>query len=217
MPEKSIVPTRTNEQWLSDLSAPGPSRELALEELRALIASGLHYALTNWLSPDNPQFSTLTEEVTQETLLRVLGHLDTFEGRSQFTTWAHKIAVRVALTELRRRRWQDVSLEGMEREESETTPSFMADPAPGPEAMAERGMMVGHVLQIMRQELSQKQLMAMTAVAVNGVPLEEVARRMGTERNALYKLLHDARLRLKKRMEREGMSVVEMLSMFDRK
>ena len=212
-----MVSTRTNEQWLADLRTPGLLRESALEDLRSHIASGLKYALVNWLSPDHPHFATLTEEVTQETLLRVLDNLDTFAGRSQFTTWAHKIAVRVALTELRRRRWRDVSLEGMvEGERGDATPGFMADPAPGPEALTEREMMVGHVLRIMRQELSQKQLMAMTAVAINGVPLEEVARHLGTERNALYKLLHDARLRLKKRMEREGLSVEEMLSMFDK-
>lgn len=44
---------------------------------------------------------------TQETLLRVLDQLDTFEGRSLFTTWVHKIAIRIALTELRRKRWRD--------------------------------------------------------------------------------------------------------------
>src|SRR5574337_1714531 len=93
---------RTNEQWLSDLSAGGDRREAALADLRTDILYGLPYALRNWLSSDDPQFSALAEEVTQETLMRVLDHLASFEGRSQFTTWAHKIAVRVALTELRR-------------------------------------------------------------------------------------------------------------------
>ncbi|NOH03849.1 MAG: hypothetical protein HND47_18735 [Chloroflexi bacterium] len=35
--------------------------------------------------------------------------MDTFEGRSLFTTWVHKIAIRIALTELRRKRWRDAS------------------------------------------------------------------------------------------------------------
>ena len=59
---------------------------------------------------------------------------------------------------------------------------------------------------VMQQELTEKQRTALMAVAVQGIPLEEVARRMGSERNALYKLLHDARLKLKKHMEKLGLS-----------
>jgi RNA polymerase sigma-70 factor (ECF subfamily) len=44
--------------------------------------------------------------------------------------------------------------------------------------------------------------------------MEEVAHRMGTSRNALYKLLHDARVRLRHRLEREGLPPQEVLEMF---
>src|SRR5215213_1100522 len=74
-----IMPNRTNEAWLSDLATPGPAREAALEDLRVIIQKGLPYALSRWLSPDQPQFNSLVEEVTQETLLRVLDQLSTFE------------------------------------------------------------------------------------------------------------------------------------------
>ncbi len=53
------------------------------------------------------------------------------------------------------------------------------------------------------------------AVAMQGFPLEEAARRMGTNRNALYKMMHDARLRLKKRLEKEGFTPQEVLSVFE--
>ncbi len=49
-------------------------------------------------------------------------------------------------------------------------------------------------------------------MALGDMPLEEVARRMGTNRNALYKLIHDARVRLKRRMAREGLNVRDMLA-----
>ncbi len=55
---------------------------------------------------------------------------------------------------------------------------------------------------------------ALYAVSVKGVPMEEVARHMGTNRNALYKMMHDARLRLKARLEREGLRPEELLNMF---
>src|SRR3972149_8660892 len=100
---------RTNESWLNDLRDSGAAREAALDELRAIVQKSLPYALSRWLSPDDPLFTPLVEEVTQETLLRVLDQLDTFQGRSMFTTWVHKIAIRIALTELRRKRWRGLS------------------------------------------------------------------------------------------------------------
>jgi RNA polymerase sigma-70 factor (ECF subfamily) len=99
---------RTNDSWLTDLRADGDVQAAALEELRATLLGGLPYALSGWLSPNDPAFAPLAEEVTQEALLKILDNLHTFEGRSQFTTWAHKIAVNLALSKLRRRRWTDV-------------------------------------------------------------------------------------------------------------
>jgi RNA polymerase sigma-70 factor (ECF subfamily) len=211
---------RTNEQWLTDLRAGGSRREAALADLRADILYGLPYALRDWLSPDDPHFAALAEEVTQETLMRALEHLDSFEGRSQFTTWVHKIAVRVALTELRRRHWKDVSLDSLlESEEGERrfAPRAMADRAPEPEIAAEQADLLAHLQAMMREELTAKQLRAMMAVGVKGMPLEEAARRLGMKRNALYKLLHDARLRLKRRLAREGLSAAELLAVVERR
>lgn len=210
--------TRTNESWLADLRADGIVREAALTDLREVVQHGLPYALSRWLSPDDPLFTPLVEEVTQETLLRVLDQLNTFEGRSMFTTWVHKIAVRIALTELRRKRWQDSSLDELaDNEESPAPPRLMADHAPSPEANAERDDMMVHVRRILEQELTPKQREALTLLGIQDVPLEEAARRMKTNRNALYKLLHDARLRLRRRLVAEGLTPQEVLSAFEQK
>ena len=208
---------RTNEEWRADLRSEGETKEAALADLRAIVLSGLPYALSNYLSPDNPQFQSLTEEVSQETLLRVMSHLDTFEGRSKFTTWVHKIAVRIALTELRRRRWRDFSLDSLveENEDGFSFPSLLEDPSPNPDALTEQGDMLARVGRLIDEELTEKQRQAMVATTIKGVPLEEVARQMGMKRNALYKLLHDARLRLKQRLVREGLTTEDIWAVFD--
>jgi RNA polymerase sigma-70 factor (ECF subfamily) len=206
------MPKRTNAQWLADLRAAGLQRETALADLREICLAGLPYALAGWLSPDDPQYPALAQDVAQETLMRVLDHLGQFEGRSQFTTWVQKIAVRVALTELRRRRWKDVSLEG----EIGPTSSVLADSAPQPETVAEQSDMLARVQQMMSEELTQKQRQAMAAMLTTQMPLEEIARRLGMRRNALYKLLHDARLRLKRRLAREGLTMEEVMAIFER-
>ncbi|HLE13619.1 MAG TPA: sigma-70 family RNA polymerase sigma factor [Anaerolineales bacterium] len=207
---------RTNDQWLADLRAAGPEQEAALADLRAVLLNGLPYALAAWLPPGDPQFEPLAEEVVQETLLRVLAHLGTFEGRSQFTTWVHKIAVRVALTELRRKRWQDVSLDELVEGEAAglAKPGLMSDPAPTPETSAEQVDLLQRLERILQEELTEKQRRAMLAT-LRGMPLEEAARRMNMERNALYKLLHDARLRLKQRLSEEGLAPEDFRAVFE--
>jgi RNA polymerase sigma-70 factor (ECF subfamily) len=209
--------TRTNDQWLSDLRTDGATKEAALEDLRAIIARGLPFALSRWLSPASPQFESLTEEVTQETLLRVLDQLHTFEGRSMFTTWVHKIAIRIALTELRRKRWQDSSLDEMvDDEEILVSPRILEDSRPTPEQSAERADMLARIRRVIDEELTERQRRALIMLGMQGMPMEEAARRLKTNRNALYKLLHDARLRLRQRLQAEGLNVEEVFSSFEK-
>jgi RNA polymerase sigma-70 factor (ECF subfamily) len=206
---------RDNDTWLRDLRASGEQRDAALADLHALLLRALPQGVSKWLSPENPQFESFIEDTAQETLLRVLDGLDSFEGRSQFTTWVYKISVRVALNELRRRRWRDVSLDRLEEEEAnDSAPRQFASSDPSPESVIERGDIFQRVQQILAEELTERQRAAMHAIHMQDVPMEEVARRMGTNRNALYKLLHDARLRLKHRLAREGLSPKELLEMF---
>jgi RNA polymerase sigma-70 factor, ECF subfamily len=208
---------RTNDQWLNDLQAGGALRESALADLRQVILRGIPYALNKWLPTSDPRFASLAEEVAQDTLLRVLDRLDTFEGRSQFTTWVHKIAVRIALTELRRKRWENVSLDSLV--DGEDSPSFvqmLVDPnASTPEQIVEGADLMQTMQQIIMEELTDKQRQAMIAIAIKGMPLEEVARRMETNRNALYKLMHDTRLRLKRRLAHEGLTPEDLLAVFE--
>jgi RNA polymerase sigma-70 factor (ECF subfamily) len=210
--------TRTNEEWLGALRGDGDGRSKALEDLRLVIQRGLPYALSRWLSPDQPQFGALVEEVTQETLLRVLDQLDSFEGRSQFTTWVHKIAVRIALTELRRKRWRDSSLDELtENEDVPPPPGLLADSQAGPEISAERLDMLSRVRRIIEEELTDRQRQALILLGVQDLPIEDAARKLKTNRNALYKLLHDARLRLRTRLAREEIAPHEVLALFEPK
>lgn len=208
--------TRTNEQWLADLRNDGQAREAALEDLRAVVMNGLPYALSRWIPSSDPQFNSLVEEVAQETLVRTLNRLRTFEGRSQFTTWVHKIAIRIALSELRRKRWRDSSLDELvDNEEAPAPESLLEDSNAGPETSVERSDMMTRVRRIIAEELTDRQREALVLLSVQDLPMDEAARRLKTNRNALYKLLHDARLRLKRRLTMEGLSAQEVLTAFE--
>ena len=200
---------RTNQDWLAELQ--GPERDEALVDLRAFLIRGLRYALASRSDVDE----TIIEDFVQDALLKILGALDTFRGESRFTTWAQKIAVRVGLTELRRRRWQDVSLDKVvDTHGLDFVPDMLIDPSSGPDQQATQRIFLETVQRLIATELTEKQRRALVATQIHGMPLEEVARRMGSNRNALYKLLHDARQRLKKRMEAEGLSPEDVLAAF---
>ncbi|MFZ5916377.1 MAG: RNA polymerase sigma factor [Chloroflexota bacterium] len=204
------MPQRSNEQWLSALRSPEPGQ--ALSELRSLLVQGLRYALASWPKVDQDAL----EDFAQDALLKILAGLDSFRGESRFTTWAQKIAVHVAFTELRRRRWQNVSLQELtESTHTDFAPDTLVDLSAGPEKQALQRHMLNALQHIITTELTEKQRQALLAVRVHGMPLAEVARRMGSNRNALYKLLHDARQRLKQRMEAEGLSPQDVLAAFE--
>ena len=202
---------RTNQEWMAELRGPG--QEQALTDLRSLLVRGLRYGLADRYSVTEADL----EDFAQDALLKILAGLDSFRGESRFTTWAHKIAIHIAFTELRRRRWQDVSLQDLtaQHDEADFTPTVLTNSSATPEQKTAQQMMLALVQRLITEELTDRQRLAMMAVMSGGMPLEEVARRMGTNRNALYKLLHDARRRLKKRILAQGMSSQEMLAAFE--
>lgn len=208
--------SRDNAEWLAALKVRGEAQETALADLRAILVSGLSRGLAAWLDPRSEQLQALAEEASQEALVRILERLHTFEGRSQFTTWAYKVAIRIALTKLRRKQWQDVSLEQMLGSETDAAHEVsIIDAQAGPEHLVEQQDMLLQIGRILREELTGRQLAVMQAVAWRGVPMEALAQKMGVERNALYKMMHDARLKLKRRLARDGLELADVMATFE--
>lgn len=206
------MPERTNDEWIEALSRPGPERDAALGDLRVLLVRGLSYALAQYANVGEADI----EDFVQEALLKVLSGLDSFRGESQFTTWAQKIAVHVAFTDLRRHRWRDVSLDQVTTlPQGEPGAAALLDPPARPEKQAIRREVLNTMRQVIAEELTDRQRQAFVAVRLHGMPMDEVARRMNTNRNALYKLLFDARQRLKQRMLARGLSAEDILSAFE--
>jgi RNA polymerase sigma-70 factor (ECF subfamily) len=165
----------------------------------------------------NQNLELLVEDFVQEALIKILKSIETFRGESRFTTWAQKIAVHVAFTELRRRRWKDISLRDLTEtaDGDEYTPKILTDPSISPEQEAIQNDIMNIVNDLIETELTDKQRTAIVAGMLHGMPLEAIAEKLDTNRNALYKLIHDARKRLKKRLvEKTGLSVDEVMNMF---
>jgi RNA polymerase sigma-70 factor, ECF subfamily len=194
----------SNDQWLVALR--GPTSDEALAELRVVLMRGLRPALGGQAN----RVESSVEDFVQEALIKILDNLDSFRGECRFTTWAQKICVRTAFAEMRRSRWRDVSLDEVI---SQPEGSTAADPQLDPERAATQTMIMEKFRRFIDEELTDRQRTALLA-ALGGMPLEAVADRMNTNRNALYKLLHDARKRLRRRMSAEMLSPQDVLGAF---
>ncbi len=89
----------------------------------------------------------------------------------------------------------------------------MADPAPRPEEVTEQRELMHYVTRLINEELTEKQRTALTAV-IQGQPLSEVALRMDSNQNAVYKLVFDARQRLRRRLADDGLTPEEIIAAF---
>jgi RNA polymerase sigma-70 factor (ECF subfamily) len=181
---------RTNTDWLDDLRA---NDARALDDLRDLLASRLPIILSTKIPPDSPDFSKIVETTTQYTLVYVQDHLHNYDGKSAFTTWVLKIAVRLGLLEIRQIKFQSAyPVRSLPK-----TPSIF-------HAILAFSPFLKRLHTIFREELTENQRTAIRAMVMYRMPKEEVARYLGLERFDYFKMIHDARLRLKRRFELDG-------------
>jgi RNA polymerase sigma-70 factor, ECF subfamily len=213
--------TRTNEEWLLDLTTGGTVQEAAIVDLRDLLLRATLYFLSR-----NPQdFKGLTrdevlqraEDGAQEALIAVMNHLKDFRGDSKFTTWAYKFAINIALMASRRERWKGISLDQLSfAEDGALSEWMMRDESTGlaPDRSALQGEVSEIIQEVIEHDLTDKQRQILVMMVFNEVPMDEVVQRLGTNRNAIYKMLHDARRKLKSGLQAHGFEVGEMLALF---
>jgi RNA polymerase sigma-70 factor (ECF subfamily) len=198
----------SNATWIEALKGPERRQREALEELRGILLRTLRQALRGYAGVHE----AFLEDMVQEALLRILDRLEQFEGRSRFLTWATAIAIRTALGELRRRRYKDRSLDEILAQPGAFLPEPLAEEATAPKA-TERRVLVDSMYRIIQSDLTERQRKALLA-ELEGVPQGEIALHLGSNRNAVYKLTHDARRRLKDGLEAAGFRSADIHATF---
>jgi RNA polymerase sigma-70 factor (ECF subfamily) len=211
---------RTNQEWILALTSTGAQQAEAIEALREYLLRAALYTLSKNLDDlnqlDPGQRVAFAEDCAQDALIAVLTHLGEFRGESRFTTWAYKFGVNVTLTRARRERWKRVSLDPFIENVDELdwlqwkeTPSFLSSELP-----ALKAEVITAIEEIIRKELTERQRQVLKLIAFDQVPMDVVVERLGSNRNAVYKLLHDARLKVKRQLRARGYEVEEIFSLF---
>ncbi len=189
--------------WLDALRADGATRDDAVSALHALLLRAARFELARRRAAlahlGRDELDDLATQSADDALVAVLAKLDQFRGASRFTTWAYKFALLEAAVKTRRRVWREHELPL----EPERWPQ-LADGPEAPQASAERRELLDAVRHAIDTELTAHQREVLVAVALNGVPIDVLAERLGTTRGALYKTIHDARRKLRRRLEIDG-------------
>ena len=193
---------RNDDDWTSDLaSADASLREDAVRDLRDMLLRGLAKSLSKEGRVDD----AFLEDVVQEVSIKILAKLGDFAGRSKFRTWAVTIAVRTAVSKMRKRDWQNVSLESVTAG-AEFDPQIAIDTSETADQTNNRSKLLRKLKELIDGELTQRQWTAITA-ELAGMPLPQIAEKLGSNTNSLYKLLHDTRKKLRHGLEAAGFTI----------
>lgn len=215
----AVMKRRSNAEWLAALEAGGSDQAAALADLRTYLLRAALFTLQrsrHYVGHLGPSaLGALAEDCAQESVTAILQRLAGFRGESRFTTWAYTFAVNIALVAARRERWASIPLDRI-LDGSESPASMTADrnDSPDPERRTLQMEAIAAIREGVEQHLTGKQQQLLRAVVFEQVPLDEVVRHWGSNRNALYKLLHDARRKLKGYLVGRGFDVKEILDLF---
>jgi RNA polymerase sigma-70 factor (ECF subfamily) len=202
--ERASERDRTSEEWLSALRGEGRARDRAVTALHELLLRAARFEVKRRRAAlsfvRGEELEDIATQAADDALMAVLAKLDEFRGASRFTTWAYKFALLEAGVRLRRRAWQgrEVVLpdEGWEK---------MVDASVSAEQRLEQSELLEALGGAIESALTPHQRRVFVALALNEVPIDVMAERLGSNRGALYKTLHDARQALRRELAGAGL------------
>jgi RNA polymerase sigma-70 factor, ECF subfamily len=211
---------KTNAEWLQALKAGGAEQDDALKDLREILIHGLRAYLSvdrAYNSARGSEAGQIVEDCAQETLLIIKRKIGSFRGESRFTTWATTIAIRQLLGQLRRRKWNELSIDPSSIGRELPNRPVEALPPDTPEIALQQDEVWSLIKRIVEKDLTSKQRFVLIASAFQGMPLDLIADKLGTHRDNVYKMLHDARKKLKRCLMERGLTPEEILRTFEAK
>jgi RNA polymerase sigma-70 factor (ECF subfamily) len=202
----SLVLDDESREWLSSLRAEGAVRDDALLRLHALLLGAARFEVSR-RRPTLPhlrgnELEDIAHQAADDALMSVLRSLDGFRGASRFTTWVYKFALLEAAVKLRRRAWQ-----GREVPIEPESWAVLASGSATPHEEVAQAELLTAVRTAIHDVLTPHQRDVLVALALNGVPIDVLAERIGTTRGALYKTLHDARRKLRRHLAGAGFAL----------
>jgi RNA polymerase sigma-70 factor, ECF subfamily len=184
-------------EWISALRGTGAAREAALARLHGLLVRVAVSELRRreagaWIS--GRELDDLAHQAADDAMLAILGKLGGFRGESRFTTWAYRFVILEVSSKLGRHYWRQHPAQHLDAEDWDRLPDRLGA-SPGEDA--EHAELVKAVRQAVDETLTGHQRRLFVAVVLNEVPLDALVAQLGTNRNAIYKAVFDARRKIR--------------------
>ncbi|WP_036960073.1 sigma-70 family RNA polymerase sigma factor [Promicromonospora kroppenstedtii] len=192
-----------NQRWVLGLGATGPECEAACEELYSLlhrVARREVVRRASSLRVYGPELDDIAHQAAADALMAIRRRLDTFRGESRFTTWACKFVIFDVATKVNRHFWRHHDVPYDHEDWSRTASRFEVPPGQEIEAAE----FVDAISAAIKRCLTERQRTVFMATVINKVPMDVLAEELGSSRNALYKVLFDARKKLRAELVSDG-------------
>jgi len=196
-------PDEQTAQWLAALGGSGSAREQAVTRLHELLLRVARAELGRRAGRHpitGPELDDLAYQAADDAVLAITTKLGEFRGESQFTTWAYRFVVLEVSSKLGRHFWQRPTV-ALDTADWERLPDRFGI---SPVDHAERRDLIAAVRRAVDQELTERQRRVFIAIVVDGIPLDALVAQLGSSRNAIYKIMFDARRKLRAALAANG-------------
>ena len=185
-----------DDEWFSALHSSGAAHAAAVERLYALLLRACRSetrrrAGRTGLTPAD--VDDLAQQAAADATVAVLGKLDTFRAESRFTTWVYAFAVFEVSAVIGRHLRRTVGVR-LDEAAWESLPDRWGA---GPAEQAHARELAALLRRVVDEQLTPRQRAIFIAIVVEGTPLDVLAAELGTNRNAIYKTVFDARRKIR--------------------
>jgi RNA polymerase sigma-70 factor (ECF subfamily) len=147
-----------------------------------------------------PELDDLAFQAAADAMMAITSKLSTFRGESRFSTWAYRFVILEVSTKIGRHFWREFGVPFDEQNWDRLPDRFGLNPV----HEAEGRELAAAVRIAVEDELSDRQRRVFVALVLNGVPLDALVIELGTNRNAVYKMMFDARRKLRAALVAKG-------------
>jgi RNA polymerase sigma-70 factor (ECF subfamily) len=185
-----------SEAWVRSLAASSFEHDDAVGRLHDLLLRAARAEArrrASHLGLTGPEVDDLAIQAASDALVAILGKLDQFRGESRFSTWAYKFAIFEVSTKFRRHFWRAPTVQ-LDSEIWERLPDRFGIE---PDHIAECRELIDAMHGAVETALTARQREIFVAIVLRGVPLDVLVEQLGSNRNAIYKTLFDARRKLR--------------------
>lgn len=194
-----------SQQWIAELSAGGVVCDDARARLHALLLRGARAEVNrraNRFVLAGVEVDDLAHQAADDAMVSILAKLETFRGESRFTTWAFRFVVLEVSAKIGRHFWTRRPPLPLDDADWERIPSVFGFSA---EHEAEWRELLDAFRHSVEVDLTEHQRRVFKAIVLESRSLDTLCLELGTNRNAIYKTIFDARRKLRAALVAKGL------------